>query len=886
LAAAFLVLLGVLGLLQYTHAPTTEDKIRVEARILPALYNVSPDHVAEVTLKRDKDEFVFTHQPESEQWQMTKPLEVLADASQVRNIVNDLKNLERRTLSSSKKDKGDRSYGLFEVKNASDLAQYKLDQPLKTVTLTYKTRDGKGPTETATLLVGDTAEGDEGLYVKLPDQNFVFVVRKSSLSNLDKKLTEFREHDLIATSRWAADRIALAWQDRKLAAEKKDTKWQLTEPLSDRGDRTKIEELIGKFADLKVEEDGDFIDDNAADLAKYGLDKPQLVVEVRKEKGTSTTTDDKQKGKDADKPQVVEKLLIGGKVEGKDDKVYAKIDGQKYVVAVKATVLEDANKQPNDLRNHDLVELTQADVDYVSITRGGAAITMSKKDFDWEIHEPKSVRAESTAVSDFLKKIDELEIKEFDVGDAKELGLDQPAVTLTLYQKGLEEKNEPADAKDKDKKDDKDNKDEKKDEKAAPQPKGTPIKVHFGNRDTEKKLVYVKRGDEPGVFAVADDGLWDVVDRDYLAYRRKQILSFSDPDVAKISLLRDGKSFSVERKEEKEGETKREVWRMTEPVDAAADGTSVSDILFDVTQLSAKKFIAEGAADLKPYGLDNPRIRATVTLKAQGDKKAEQHVLLVGSEAPDDGGSYAKLADGDLVFSVEQRLVGYLNAELHDRSLMKFDLSKVEGATLTWPDAKLELANQKAEGDAAKKWSVVGDEAFKLDAAKPQDLITYLSNVSAATFAQYDGDFQEAHGLGTPALLIEVKLEGESTAKVLRIGAAADGQRHAATGEKSGPVGLIAEDRLKDVLTGPKFFVVAEEKKEEPAKPEADKKDTEKKGEDAKDSEKKEPDKNEPEKKEPEKKEPAKEEAGKKEPALENKEPEKKDNKPAETSGQ
>jgi len=830
LAASFLVLLGVFGLLQYTHAPTTKDKLAIEARVLPALYNVSPDHVTEVTLKRDKEEFVFTHQPESEQWQISKPLDVLADASQVRNIVNDLKNLERRTLSSSGKDKRDKHYGLFEVKNAGDLAQYKLDQPLKTVTLTYKSRDGKGPSETATLLVGDAAEGDEGLYVKLPDQNFVFVVRKSSLASLDKKHAEFREHDLIATSRWSADRIALAWQDRKLAAEKKDAKWQLTDPITDRGDRTKIEELVGKFADLKVEEDGDFIDDNATDLAKYGLDKPQLVVEVRKEKGTSTTTDDK-KGKQAEKPQVVEKLLIGGKVEGKEGKVYAKIDGQKYVVAVKASVLDDANKQPNDLRNHDLVELTQADVDYVSIARGGGAITMSKKDFDWEIHEPKAVRAESTAVSDFLKKIDELEIKEFDAGDAKEFGLDQPAVTLTLYQKGLEEKKEDdKDAKDKDKKEDKDKEAEKKDDKpTTPQPKGTPIKVHFGKRDTEKKLVYVKRGDEPGIFAVADDGLWDVVDRDYLAYRRKQLLSFSDPDVAKISIHRDGKSFSVERKEEKEGETKREVWRMTEPVEAAADGTSVSDILFDVTRLAAKKFIAEAPADLKQYGLDEPRIRATVTLKAQGEKKAEQHVLLIGSEIPDDGGSYAKLADGDVVFAVEPRLVGYLNAELHDRSLMKFDLAKVEGVVLTWPDAKLELANKKAEGDAAKKWSVVGDDAFKLDPAKPLDLVTYLSSVSAAKFAQYDGDFQEAHGLNPAALVVEVKLEGESAAKVLRIGSTADAQRHAATGEKSGPVGLISEDRLRDLLAGPKYFAVAEVKKEEPAKPEPEKKEPEKK---------------------------------------------------------
>jgi hypothetical protein len=207
-------------------------------------------------------------------------------------------------------------------------------------------------------------------------------------------------------------------------------------------------------------------------------------------------------------------------------------------------------------------------------------------------------------------------------------------------------------------------------------------------------------------------------------------------------------------------------------------------------------------------------------LKADGDKEPVQHGLLVGSEAVG-GGHYAKLGDGDLIFSIEQNVVNYLTSELHDRTLIKFDSFKVDGLTLTWPDAKLELANKKPEGKTVKEWTVVGDDSFKLDVTKTSSLLTYLSLLNTDKFAQYQGDFTEAQGLTSPALLIEVRVEGESTPKTLRIGAAAEGEkRYVATAEKSGPVALLPDDRFKDLLIGPKYFAAAEEKKPEPEKPE------------------------------------------------------------------
>src|SRR5207249_3362601 len=129
-------------------------------------------------------------------------------------------------------------------------------------------------------------------------------------------------------------------------------------------------------ADLKVDADSDFVDDTATDMAKYGLDNPQLVAELSKDSMAEEAKDkdsaSKDKSKETSKEEkkkvaFAEKVLIGSPVAEKEGKVYAKIADQNYVVSVSASVLADVNKQPNELRSHDLVEVTPPDVDYVSI---------------------------------------------------------------------------------------------------------------------------------------------------------------------------------------------------------------------------------------------------------------------------------------------------------------------------------------------------------------------------------------------------------------------------------------------------------------------------------------------------------------------------------------
>ncbi len=819
MGGVLVAVLATLAVLKIVHAPTESELAARRDRVIPALYDVDPDDVTRVELKREGETIALDRSEASERWQMTQPAKVLADNSRVRDVISDLKNLSRRTAGSAKDDK----QGAFTPQDKSYLAEYRLDQPLKTVTLTYRPKGADKETKSVTLDVGTTTADNEGLYVKLASEPVVFVVNKTSLNSLDKKANEFRQPKLVSIGRFDADRLTLEWPERKIVAEKKDSKWHLAEPIEDRADQNKVEDLIAKLGDLKAEGDSGFVDDNATDPAKYGLDQPRLIAAIHKPGSEPSAADQNKNKKDKakEKAELTEKVLIGKEVEGQEGKLYAKLADQNYVIAVSAATVAELDKQPNDLRSRDLVDLApNSDVDYVAIQRSDAKIVLAKKGFDWELYEPKKAPAESTPVNDLIKKIDDLEIKEFfDNADLKEYGLDDPAVRVTLYKKGLQGEDGTATRQDEAKA--AETKQGEKKAEAAPEPKGSPVELWFGKRDEEKKLTYVKRGDSGSVVAVTDEGLWELLDRGYLAYRRKQVLAFSEPDAAKISIYRDGKTYSVERKEEKEGELKKETWRMTEPVDAPADSTTVSDLLFGLSRLNATRLVAETPSDLQPYGLDEPRIRATITLKAEGDKPPVQHVLLIGSPVEPDEGSHARLGDGDLVFVVDTRTVNLLESELRDHTVLKFDAGKADTLSLTWADGgKLELANQKPAGKPLKEWTVTGGSELKPDTGKVRDLVSFLANLRADRFAQYTGDLKPEYGMEQPALTIEVKVESESTPKTLRVGAAAEGDKRYVASDASGAVGLIDESRVKDLLTGPPHFAVPEEKKPEEKKPE------------------------------------------------------------------
>ena len=799
------VLIGLLALATILSSlyPTASEERQVAQRVFPELRNISVDDVTEITLVKDGQTLRFQYDKQNDRWVLVEPVNVLADRTAVRNIAFDIKQLTKKSIPGEEE-------GAQLKATKEKLVEFGLDQPKRKVTLAYI---DDGDKHEVTLLVGSQTADEEGWYVMVEGKDEVFVVSKYSISSIDKELVDFKQKRLIATNRWDAVAFALERSGERMLAEKEEDEdqWMLVEPVRDKADGDKIRSLIGELYDTSVSEEG-FVDEDLTEdeLAKYGLDKPQLVVRVGR---TVSGGDEDEEEKER---KVFEDVAFGKTFEEKQEgktqkKVYARLCGMNYVVAVNAGVLDRLNVSANDLRSHDVVDLAVTDVDYIEIVQGDSKIVLAKPDFDWKIYEPVEIEAHRESVEQLIQTLDDMRIREFlDNAKLADYSLEKPTVVIRAYKNGLEEEG-----------------DEEKKAGEKPKPKGTPVVVAIGKYDKEKGLVYVRRGEESTVLAVAADSVWERVRQSYLAYRTRRVLSFSRPDVVSLAVYRDGQTFRLEKRKVKDGSIETDKWFLVSPVEAPADTTAVDDILWDLSNLDAAKFYAEGDVDLAKYGLDKPAIRCTVTLKsedeenasseedkekAEEDKDSEkktQHVLLVGKQVENDTEQYyAKLGDENLVFGLQKRIVDLLTAELRDRTLLKFTVDDVTEMAIAYAQGPtLELEYKEPEGEDLKKWTLKAGASFELDTQRVRDFVQFLSTLKADRYAQYQGDFKKEYELDSPALKVNLRLK-DGTSYVLRVGASAGDEKWYATveTENKGLVAIISGTELSNALKGPEHF--------------------------------------------------------------------------------
>ena len=155
----------------------------------------------------------------------------------------------------------------------------------------------------------------------------------------------------------------------------------------------------------------------AADLKKYGLDKPTASITLGL--GSAKAT-----------------LLVGGKAG--DGSLYAKDASSPLVMTIDPTLMDDFKKGPDDYRRKDLFTFRAYDASHIELTRGKDTVAFDKIKGAKTEDEDKWRRAGAKADADkekmavFLAKLESLRAMSFADTTAK-TGLDAPV--LTVYAK-------------------------------------------------------------------------------------------------------------------------------------------------------------------------------------------------------------------------------------------------------------------------------------------------------------------------------------------------------------------------------------------------------------------------------------------------------------------
>lgn len=425
-----------------------------------------------------------------------------------------------------------------------------------------------------------------------------------------------------------------------------------------------------------------------------------------------------------------------------------------------------------------LLQFTTEDVRALTITDADGTIALARTDDTWRITAPHQLAADQTAVDGIVNRLqsaDQERLVEEAPDDLGRFGLAEPGLTVSL---------ELAD--------------------------GTHHELAFGDGTPVGFNVFVKRGDGEAVY-IAAASIKDAVGKSLFDLRDRKVMAFTDADVARVEIEGEALTATVERQPDRGDGIDR--WALSAPLAAPADAQTVSGLLQRLRTSNAVAFAADEPTDeqIAEFGLDRPSV--TVRLWT-GDDAA--HTLLIGGEATEPAGRYARRAGSDAIMVVPANLVSGLPASvtaLRNRTVVEFARDRVNGIALDNGDDGVRLEKDGAD------WHIRAPRALDGDAGAVSSLLTAALGLRARAFPEGDPDGAR-FGFGDPhrrvsfaleALPGEASEEGQPAETVtLLVGAATEVDAAAGPADEGSEDAAPEPGRYVRVEGLPAVFAVAE----------------------------------------------------------------------------
>lgn len=388
-AAAFLALGGYVYFYEIKGEKKREEASEKEKR----LFQFEQKDIAALTINMGSDEFVL--QKDKEAWKLIKPIEGKADKSTVDSVVID--------LASAKIDRA------IEEPNI-DWKKYGLAPPA--VKLSAKLNDGK----TYDLELGEKDFTDSSVFARIAGQNKALVLPSSLLTSASKKLLDFRDKTVLEFQRDQIKEMTVALKEKEYRFEKSGDDWSVKTPFQARGDRTEINSIVSDLEFAKVEE---FVDSPESDLKVYGLEKPEVRVDLLLGDSRARKT-----------------LLLGKKV---DNFYYAKDDSRVSVFKIKEDLYKKLTLDPQKIRDKKVVRFERGEMSQIEVKVQDKLFAFYKgTDDKWKASKPEAQKDKPIIEYKIFWPLEDLEGKELiDNANLKDpkFGFSQPAAEIKLIDK-------------------------------------------------------------------------------------------------------------------------------------------------------------------------------------------------------------------------------------------------------------------------------------------------------------------------------------------------------------------------------------------------------------------------------------------------------------------
>jgi hypothetical protein len=312
--------------------------------------------------------------------------------------------------------------------------------------------------------------------------------------------------------------------------------WQITGPKPFNADQSNVSSTLSSLATLNSER---VIDDKPSDLKQYGLDPPVVEVDI-------TTKDNRS-----------QKLFLGDD-SPTGSSVYATRAGDPRVFTIASYLKNAIAKNLNDFRDKRLLPVNADQISRFELIHKGQTIEFGRNKEEWQILQPKPLRADSTQVGELLSKLTDARMNLSGASDNTEtpaaFASAAPVVTARVTD-----------------------------------PSGT---QELQIRKT-KDLYYAKSTAVDGIYKINTE-LAQSFDKSLEDLRNKKVFDFGFADPNKIEIHASSKTYELTR-------NGHDWWSNGKKMDVDGVGSLISNL----RDLSADKFTDSGFA--------NPTIEVVVT---------------------------------------------------------------------------------------------------------------------------------------------------------------------------------------------------------------------------------------------------------------------------------
>jgi len=345
-------------------------------------------------------------------------------------------------------------------------------------------------------------------------------------------------------------------------------------------------------------------------------------------------------------------------------------------------------------------------------SESGEQTSLRKSGSDWQITQPisdKSDGAEVTGITSGLAGLEQQRLIDENPANLAEYGLEPARMEITFKAGGQEHK------------------------------------LLVGRKTPPGTDLYAKLGNEKKVFLIPSY-LDATFNKKTFDFRDKTVLKLDRDKIDGLGIVTAARTLQFTKAGSE--------WKMTVPVAARADFTSVDGLVSRLNTLQMKSIAAADAPKLADYGLDKPDVTVQI------GSGSSQAVLLIG-KAGGEGVVYAKDQSRPAVITIEKGIADDLKKDVADfRQRDLFDARAFNATRVDVVRGSDTFAFEKAktknkEGQDEEKWRQVSPTARDADQTKVENLVSAITAARATGFV----DSPAKTGLDKPELSITIKFE-------------------------------------------------------------------------------------------------------------------------------